>query len=204
MERRETTHTVIREVLRDHYLHLQVLRYQIAEELGDEAGCTLHLELKHPGGGDAPLVIEGQGVGVVAAAYDSLIKHFTREYGSLGTVKFVGFDVSSQMESSRHGQGTDAEATVHVTVHNSEGRPFEFHSRDRSVLAATIDAVVQIAEYFVNSERAFVMLHRALLDAKGRHRADLVEQYTSKLAELVNSTSYSEVIQKIREESLRG
>ncbi|MCA9547300.1 MAG: hypothetical protein KC613_23015, partial [Myxococcales bacterium] len=59
-------------------------------------------------------------------------------------------------------------------------------------------------EYFVNSERAFVMLHRALLDAKGRHRADLVEQYTSKLAELVNSTSYSEVIQKIREESLRG
>ncbi len=202
MERHHTTHAVIKRVLGDAYLTLHVDRYALSETLGDADGCHLTVALRPTDGGDQPLIIEGRGVGVVAAVYDGLIKHFTREYGSLSTVKFVDFDVSAQMDSSENGAGTDAKAKVHVKVHNSDGRPFEFHSIDRSVMAATVDAVVQIAEYFVNSERAFVTVHRALVDARERRRADLVEQYTAQLAELVNSTSYSEVIRRIRDEAL--
>ena len=51
--------------------------------------------------------------------------------------------------------------------------------------------VVGAAEYFVNSERAFISVYNAMSDAKDRRRSDLVGTYTGQLAELVNTTSYT-------------
>jgi hypothetical protein len=195
MKRRETTHTLIKKVLGEDYRRFDVAGYEISEEVGG-AGCTARVTLRPPGG--RALTIEGTGVGAIDAVYAGLVAHFAREFKSLETVQFTGFSVASQMDTSRNGQGTDAEASVTLTVLNSEGRRFEFESADRSVLAASIDAVVQIAEYFVNSERAFINLYRALVDARARGRADLIETFTAQLAEVVNTTSYTEVIADIR------
>ena len=52
--------------------------------------------------------------------------------------------------------------------------------------------------YFVNAERAFLTLHHARKDALDRGREDLVARYTAEMAEVVESTSYAEVIDQIR------
>ena len=52
----------------------------------------------------------------------------------------------------------------------------------------------------MNSERAFIECFRALKSGREQRRQDLVERYTALMAELVKNTSYSEVIEQIREE----
>ena len=57
--------------------------------------------------------------------------------------------------------------------------------------------------YFVapaNAERAFLTLYNARRDALQRGREDLVARYTAELSEVVQSTSYAEVIANIRKE----
>ena len=44
------------------------------------------------------------------------------------------------------------------------------------------------------------MLHNARRDALARGREDLVARYTAEMAEVVESTSYAQVIENIRKE----
>ena len=54
--------------------------------------------------------------------------------------------------------------------------------------------------FFINSERAFVQLHNALAYARTEHRQDSVQRYTKQLTRLVEATSYSAVIDKLKED----
>ncbi|MGE3548053.1 MAG: hypothetical protein AB7L28_29290, partial [Kofleriaceae bacterium] len=83
---------------------------------------------------------------------------------------------------------------------NSEGRPFSFTDASRSVTTSSARAVLAMVQYFVNAERAFLTLHHARRDALARGREDLVARYTAEMAEVVQSTSYAEVIANIRKE----
>ena len=60
--------------------------------------------------------------------------------------------------------------------------------------------MLAIVQYFVNAERAFVTLHNARRTRCDRGRDDLVARYTAELAEVVESTSYAEVIESLRRE----
>ena len=91
-------------------------------------------------------------------------------------------------------------AVVTVGMSNSSGCHFEFQHESRSVTRSSIEATLLAVEYFVNSECAFIECFRALKSAKEQRRQDLVERYTSLMSELVKNTSYSEVIEQIREE----
>jgi hypothetical protein len=63
-----------------------------------------------------------------------------------------------------------------------------------------LEATLSAAEYFVNSEVAFLAIHDALRDARAKHREDLVTSYTAMLAVLVENTSYSDVLEQRRQE----
>lgn len=196
--RRPATEALIQQVLGEDYLALKVIHYRLSEELGADSTCQVNLRLRHIGG---DVEIEGRGAGFIDAAYHGLMHHFAQEFESLRTIKFTGFEVSGKMDTG-HDQGLDAEAVITLTVQNAEGHGFVFDSAGRSTVAAALQAVVAAAEFFVNSERAFLRVHTALVDARQRNRADLIQSYTAKLAELVNTTSYSEVIERIRREAL--
>jgi hypothetical protein len=129
-----------------------------------------------------------------------LIQRYSREYQSLKSIELAGFSVQAQIESKRRRAGLDALGTVEVAVTNSEGRRFTFKDASRSVTASAARAVIAVAEYFVNAERAFVTLSHARKDAVARGRQDLVARYTAELAEVVKSTSYAEVIESLRRE----
>jgi hypothetical protein len=195
--RKDATIELIRRVLKDDYLQLVVQDYEMRENVAEGGPCHVTVRLK-ANGGEHTDTIQGHGVGSIEALYHGLMEHYAREFESLQTLQFTGFSVKGRMDTARDRKGLDAVAQVSLTVQNSDGRTFEFEEAGRSLVAAGLAVVVDACEYFVNSERAFISVYRALVDARERGRADLVQTYTNQLAELVNTTSYTRVIERIR------
>jgi hypothetical protein len=149
---------------------------------------------------DQTVEVEGKGVGLVDALHVGLLARYGREYQSLKTIQLTGFRVAADIETKKAQAGVDAVARVTLDVTNSEGRQFSFSDSSRSVTASTARSVLAMVSYFVNAERAFLTLYNARRDALARGREDLVSRYTAELAEVVESTSYAEVIANIRKE----
>lgn len=200
MHRRTATEELIRAVLKDGYLGLCIDRIEIVEDVRSGEASEVRVTFRETRDATREQVITGRGLGIVDALYHGLIEHYAAEYPSLKTIRFTGFEVKGRMGTSRS-RGLDAEAVVTLLVQNSDERSFEFEEANRSLVTAALRVVAEAAEYFINSERAFIAVYRALTDARDRNRADLVAKYTGQLSELVNTTSYSEVIERIKSEA---
>ena len=186
---------LIRRVLDGNYLALALVRLNIAEDPGSTA--SVKVQVKE---GDALVDVEGVGVGVVDAIYNGLLDRYGREYQSLKTIQIVGFHLTADMGSKKRQDGVDAVGKVTLDVTNSDGRHFAFRDASRSVTTSSARAVLACVEYFVNAERAFLTLYNARRDALARGREDLVARYTAELAEVVEATSYAEVIANLRKQ----
>jgi hypothetical protein len=201
-ENQKHSDNLMREILRENYLELRVEHHHLEEDI--VAGTTKIRATV------APLptasveakkrTVEGQGVGLVDAFYHGLIDQYSPEYPSLKSIRFVGFSLTGMLDRNRPRQaaGSDAVGEVRLLVENSEGNEFEFTASSRSITACALQATLDAVEYFVNSERAFLVTHHALKDAESRSRADLVQKFAGRLAELVRNTSYSEAIEAAR------
>ena len=185
---------LIRRVLGANFLELKLSRLTIEELDSQSLVKVAVLE------GDQSIDVEGKGVGVVDALYAALLDRYAREYQSLKSIQLTGFRVSADMESKKAQAGVDAVARVTLDVANSEHKHFSFTDASRSVTTSTARVVIAAVQYFVNAERAFLTLHNARRDALARGREDLVSRYTAEMAEVVESTSYAEVIESIRKE----
>jgi hypothetical protein len=185
---------LIRRILGTNFLELKLSRLVIEELDGSTAVKVALLE------GDQPVEVEGKGVGVVDALYAGLLDRYAREYQSLKTIQLIGFKVAADIETKKAQAGVDAVGRVMLDVSNSEGKHFSFTDASRSVTTSTARAVLAMVQYFLNAERAFLTLHNARRDALARGREDLVARYTAEMAEVVESTSYAEVIANIRKE----
>jgi LeuA-like protein with dimerisation domain len=185
---------LIRRVLGANYLELKLGRLVI-EELDASSNVKVSVQ-EH----DQTFDVEGKGVGVVDALYNALLDRYAREYQSLKTIQLTGFRVEADIETKKGQAGVDAVGRVTLDVTNSEGRPFSFSDASRSVTSSTAKAVVAMVQYFVNAERAFLTLYNARRDALSRGREDLVARYTAEMAEVVEATSYADVIANIRKE----
>lgn len=185
---------LIRRVLGTNFLELKLRKLQITEHdmTSDIKICVLE--------GEQTFDVEGKGVGVVDALHAGLLARYAREYQSLTTVQLVGFKVAADIETKKAHAGVDSVGRVTIDVTNSEGKHFTFSDASRSVTISITRAMLAMVQYFLNAERAFVTLHNARRDALTRGREDLVSRYTAEMAEVVESTSYAEVIENIRKE----
>ena len=103
-------------------------------------------------------------------------------------------------DEARRDNTTHAEAEATVGILNSEDREFIFKARDASVSRAGLQATVRAAEYFINSARTFVRLHDILNHYRNEGRSELVQKYTTLMSEVVENTSYSEVVERVRKQ----
>ena len=186
---------LIKRVLGANFLALSLVKLSIDEDAG--TSTTVRAKVSE---GETTVEVTGTGVGVVDALYNGLLDRYAREYQSLKTIQIVGFQLAADMQSKKAQAGVDAVGKVTLEVKNSEGKYFAFTHASRSVTTSSACAVLQAVEYFVNAERAFLTLYNARRDALQRGREDLVARYTAELAEVVQSTSYAEVIANIRKE----
>ena len=189
------TESLIKQVLQTEFLGLKPVRYTLTEVLSED-NCELSVVLETSGASDNIVEFAGRGVGVVDALFAGFIEYYAREYPSLKTLAVQDFEVHGEMNTGND-RGTDAEVAVCLSVTNSENEKFTFENGARSLVAATCSVVFEMAEYIIKSERAYITLFRALKDAKQRNRQDLVDTYQAQLAEVVKSTSYSEVIARL-------
>lgn len=185
---------LIRRVLGTNFLQLSLLKLSVEEE---GTGATVKVVVSE---GDQRVEADGKGVGMVDALYRAMLDRYAREYQSLKTISLAGFSVAADMNSKKGSAGVDAVGRVTLDVTNSEGRHFTFTDASRSVLSSTARTVIAAVEYFANAERAFMTLHNARRDALARGREDLVARYTAEMAEVVEATSYADVIANIRKE----
>ena len=186
---------LIRRVLGANYLELGLVKLAIEEQ--PDAGTLVKVTVKER---ESPIDVEGKGVGVVDALFGALLDRYAREYQSLKTIHIVGFHVAADLETKKAQAGVDAVGKATLDVANSEGRLFSFSHASRSITTSTACSVLACVQYFVNAERAFLTLHNARRDAIARGREDLASRYTREMAEVVESTSYAEVIANIRKE----
>jgi hypothetical protein len=185
---------LIRRILGSNFLELKLRRLVIEEhDMTSEVKVTV-LE------GDQSVELEGKGIGVVDALYEGLLGRYAREYQSLKTIQLTGFKVAADIETKKAQAGADAVGRVTIDVTNSEGKHFTFSDASRSVTISIARATIAMVQHFVNAERAFLTLHNARKDAAARGREDLVSRYTAEMSEVVESTSYAEVIANIRKE----
>lgn len=189
---------LIRRVLGANYLDLALGRLVVDEDPDGQTSANVRVVER-----GQEVEMTGSGVGVVDAIYAALLARYAAEYQSLRSIRITGFQVSADIDGTRAAPaGADAMGTVTIDVLNSEGKRFTFADTSRSVTASIGRAVVAVVAYFVNAERAFMTLWSARQDALERGRADLVQRYTSELAEVVESTSYADVIES-KKRSLR-
>ena len=194
-----TTH-LIKEVLNDQYIHLNLTHLKIEEDRhynSSDSLCAIEVTLAQDE--QDSFMLKSTGVGFLDAGYEALMQHYAQHYPSLQTLQFSSFDVRGEMETARKA-GADAACTVCLVILNHDRVPFEFETKGRSLAVVALNVVLHAVEYFINSEKAFITVYKALSDARARGRQDLIDGYVGQLAELVKTTSYTQVIAQIKEE----
>ncbi len=200
MSRKEDIENMVREVL-DGTEHIMVLdRYHLEDNLkSGEVTIECHAHDSKTG---KPQTIKGSGVGVVDAFFSGLVEFHSGDFPSLASIGFSKFTITADIGTGK-GCRTDSSAEVSLRVMNSEGHEYEFNDSSPSITRSAIRATLKAISFFLNSERAFIIVYKALQHAREDNRPDSVKRYTRQLTTLVEATSYSETIEQIRSRELR-
>ena len=190
---------LIKRVLGNDFLQLELKRLSVDEDF-DTDTTHVRMDTIQVGADDRLVSVEGQGCGLVDAMFAGLQERYAIEYPSLKSIELAKLALDAVLDTKHGKSGVDALGIVTVEVRNSEGNRFSFSDQSRSIVRASARALLALVEYFINAERAFIMLYRARKDAQERRRADLVTRFTEELAEVVKSTSYTEVIESMKKE----
>lgn len=188
---------LMKEILQDDYLQLDVVKYSLQETFAEQK-CRIDCQMKNVDG--APMEVTGEGVGTIDALFSGLRSYLAEDYPSLKTIDFSQFSIQGLISADEDYDSSKAQAEATVGIINSEGKEFVFQAQATSVSRAGIQATVSAAEYFVNSERTYVRLHEILEHYRHEGRTDLVEKYTDLMSQVVQNTSYSEVVAQIQDE----
>ncbi len=187
---------MVHEVLGADRRDYAVSQYRLVEDMRENCARVECVLLDTSSGESSE--IEGVGVGLVDALFKGLKRSLSREYPSLDHIHFADFSVTGDFRASKSEDGSDALGRVRLVVENTSGRQFVFEAESHSVSASACDVVVMCVQHFVNAEVAVLRIFEWITEAKQRHRADLVEQYTRRLSELMQNATYSESIERMR------
>ncbi len=185
------------EILRGNHVQLQTKYLELHEDFvlgkADVKATILHKQ----GSEEKSIHVEGQGVGLVDALFDAMMKAFSKEHLSLAKISIVDFNISIKMRGT-DGRKTDAFAIATLRVRTSDNYEYAFSHRTSSISRSSANVVADVFAFFINSERAYTQLYLALNDAKKRGRSDLAERYQNQMATLVHATSYGDIVEKLK------
>ena len=186
---------MVKDVLGETYRAFEVTKYVLTEDIPSQK-ATIVCGFKETGA-ESRLAVEGIGVGMIDALFKGLKRALSETYPSIDHIHFVGFRIEGDF-SGKGEAGSDANGQVCLQVQNSTGRIFDFESCSPSISASSVGVVVKAVEHFVNAELAVAEVYRWIPDANRRNRSDLAENYTHQLANLVQYSSYSESIERLK------
>tara|TARA_Y100000034_G_scaffold129075_2_gene184853 strand:+ start:166 stop:810 length:645 start_codon:yes stop_codon:yes gene_type:complete len=199
--RQEEINKIAKHVLQEKYIFLNICEsFNIKEKVKEnktEISCQVELKNSEE---KNTMKIKGYGEGPIDALFTVLKKKLSKKYCSLDLIRFSEFVVSADIQKSPNrtlnSSGSNAMVEAMLTVNNDRGEDLTFRNCSSSINKAAANVVLQTIEYFINSEKAVLQLHKNITDARDRNRGDLLSRYTSKLSELVKNVSYVETIKR--------
>lgn len=187
---------IVEEVLDGTEHKLRLDSYTLEENLetgGVVVTCSVHDS--HTG---EELVLAGKGVGLVDATFRAYRDRYADEFPSLSHITFAEFSIRAEIDRSSApsaaAPNTDSNATVCLSVLNETGKLWEFSESSPSLSRSSIKVVMEAVSFFINAERAFITTRKALAYSKENRRHDSAERYTRYLSQLVEATSYSDIV----------
>ena len=195
-QKRAELKELMESILQEDYITFSLSSCQIEERVEEKRSGIL-AKLFFSDRSDA-IVIEGEGVGALDAFFLAMRNRLSEECPSVKAIIFSAIEAKSVPNSDQE-HPTDAEGEVTLYVRNSYGDEIEFFCRSRSLLHASLEAIMKAFEYFVNSEKAYIRAYQALEHHRHQYRPELEDRYTSYLSLLVRNTSYEEVIEQLNE-----
>ncbi len=196
--RAEQVSTLAREILGDAGVVIQVISLKLTENFETARALLDARVVEISQSKPKKKTIQGEGVGLVDACFDAMIKSYDGEYCSLDTISIVDFTVSAHIGhgSSRR---SDAKVSALLRVKNSQDHEYGFECTTSSISHSSVAVVQESIAFFINAELAYTRLHFALNDAQERGRHDLVVRFQNQMSTLVNATSYENLVTSLRE-----
>jgi hypothetical protein len=187
-----------KEILGDLWV-IQVLSLKLSENF-ETSEAKIDVKLVEYDGKPKKHSIHGEGVGLVDAYFDGMIKFYEKDFCSLDSISIMDFSISSHVE---HGskRRSDAKVTALLRIKNSQDHEYTFECTSSSVSHSSLMVVQEAVAFFINAELAYTRLHRAIINAKERGRNDLVTRYQNQMGTLVNATSYEKLVEKLKNPS---
>lgn len=196
--RAEQVSNLTHEILGDARVVIQIVSLKFAEAF-ETTFASLNARLVEIAHGKVKKkIIHGEGVGLVDACFDAMIKSYEQDFCSLDTISIVDFTVNAHLE---HGskRRSDASVTALLRVKNSQDHEYSFECTTSSISHSSVAVVQESIAFFINAELAYTRLHHALKDAHERGRHDLITRYQNQMSVLVNATSYEKLVALLSE-----
>lgn len=194
--------TLAKEILGDAYIVVQVISLKLFENFELTQAKIEASLVEISDNKPKKLKIHGEGVGLVDACFDGMLKAYEQNYCSLMSISIVDFSVNAHLDSSNKRQ-SDAKVSALLRVKNSDAHEYAFECTTSSISHSSVGAVQAALAFFINAESAYIMLHRALANAKDRGRHDLIERYCNQMSTIVKATSYEALASRLRNNPTR-
>ncbi len=193
--KRKELYNVIQNVLGQSYTKLRLSKIKI-EENYDEGSASQSSIVgtveEQQGDSSKKIQLKCSGNGIVDAMFSGMLSHYSEDYPSIKNISFEGFQVVPNF-SDKSASGSEAEVQVMIRLTNSSNRVMTFRHTGGSFVAASVIALTNAMEFYINSEKAFRRLKFLISDAEKRNRSDIKQSYVSKISTIVKVTSYEEV-----------
>ena len=131
-----------------------------------------------------------KGKGYVDGLFSGLHGYFSSDYSSLKKIKLVDFSVNPIMSKSKNSFGTDAQASVMLSVHVPLHGISEFQHKSRSMIYSSFVSALEAFQFYINCESSFHKIQLFIEDAQSRNRGDIVNKYLYDLSKLTEVNNY--------------
>lgn len=131
-----------------------------------------------------------RGKGFVDGLFTGLHHYFVNDYNSLEKLKLADYNVNPIMKNTRNSMGTDAQASVSLSVAVGSHGIAEFHNTSRSMIYSSFHAALEAFQFYINCDRTFDRIQLFVEDAKARNRSDVMSQCVYDLSKLTEVNTY--------------
>ena len=180
---------VIGKIIKDTRTTLKPLSITTGESLADNFTTTdFSFEIYDT---DKKIVSLGEqrGRGFVDGLFTGLRDYFSTDYESLKSLALADYNVNPLMSKSKN-MGTDAQASVVLSVQVGKNGIAEFQHTSRSMIYSSFSAALEAFQFYINCERCFRKIQIFLKDAQKRNRGDIMSQYVYDLSKLTEVNTY--------------
>jgi hypothetical protein len=188
--------SLAKDILGDAWILIQVISLKLSENF-ENSQAKIEAKLVEISNKPKKRTIHGEGVGLVDACFDAMIKSYDQDFCSLDTISIVDFLVNAHIEHGNH-RRSDAKVTALLRVKNSQDHEYSFQCTSSSISHSSLLVVQHAIAFFINAELAYTMLYYALADAEQRGRHDLISRFQHQMGTLVNATSYEKLVKRLK------